>query len=160
MESSSPIPTLLTREHFISPDHVKVAATQSIMYKITPDGEGVEEVPVPASVRATGTIPDGYTVDFAFDPLVAIHALKRNGYTTAEQLPAEMLKEMKGIINSPKNLKIVPKSIHEEKLALVMQALAVEDSGPTEERRGEAENHTGGAKQKRPNRRKGRELQN
>ncbi|EDR06543.1 uncharacterized protein LACBIDRAFT_328778 [Laccaria bicolor S238N-H82] len=33
------------------------------MYKITPDGEGVEEVPVPASVRATGTIPDGYTVE-------------------------------------------------------------------------------------------------
>ena len=63
MESSSSIPTSeLTRELFISPDHVKIAATQSVMYKITADGEDVQEVPVPASVRATGTIPDGYTV--------------------------------------------------------------------------------------------------
>ena len=32
------------------------------MYKIIADGEDVQEVPVPASVRATGILPDGYTV--------------------------------------------------------------------------------------------------
>ena len=62
MESSSSTPTSLTRELFISPDHVKIAATQSVMYKITADGEDVQEAPVPASVRATGILPDGYTV--------------------------------------------------------------------------------------------------
>jgi hypothetical protein len=41
-------------------DYLKIAATQATMYKTTADGEGVEEVPVPASVRETGTIPDGY----------------------------------------------------------------------------------------------------
>ena len=62
MESSSSIPTPLTRGLFISPDHVKIAATHSVMYKITADGEDVEEAPVPPSVRATGVLPDGYTV--------------------------------------------------------------------------------------------------
>ena len=54
--------TSLTRELFISPDHARIAATHSVMYKITADGEDVQEVPVPASVRATGIIPDGFTV--------------------------------------------------------------------------------------------------
>jgi hypothetical protein len=53
---------LLTRETFISSDYVKIAATQSTMFKATADGEGVEEVPIPASVRETGAIPDGYSV--------------------------------------------------------------------------------------------------
>jgi hypothetical protein len=38
---------LLTRETFISSDYVKIAATQSTMFKVTADGEGVEEVPIP-----------------------------------------------------------------------------------------------------------------
>ena len=62
MESSSSIPTPLTRGLFILPDHAKIAATHSVMYKITADGEDVQEVPVPASVRATGILPNGYTV--------------------------------------------------------------------------------------------------
>jgi hypothetical protein len=32
------------------------------MFRTKEDGEGVEEVPVPASVRETGIIPDGYSV--------------------------------------------------------------------------------------------------
>ena len=43
----------LTRENFVSYDHVKVATTQAIMFKVRADGEGVEEVPVPANVRET-----------------------------------------------------------------------------------------------------------
>jgi hypothetical protein len=55
------MPTPLTRETFISPDHVKIAATHSIMFNVRADGE-VEEVPVPAIVRETGTILEGYSV--------------------------------------------------------------------------------------------------
>lgn len=58
------MPRTLTRETFISPDHAKIAATQAAMYNVTADG--VEEVPVPASVRESGSIPDGYTVGSSF----------------------------------------------------------------------------------------------
>jgi len=54
--------TPLTRETFISSDYVQVAAAQSTMFKATANGEGVEEVSVPASVRETGIIPEGYSV--------------------------------------------------------------------------------------------------
>lgn len=54
--------TLLTPETFISSDYVKIATTQSAMLMTTEDSEGVEEVPVPATVRETGVIPDGYSV--------------------------------------------------------------------------------------------------
>lgn len=47
-------------------DYLRIAATQAAMFKATEDGEGVEEVPVPASVRETGTIPDGYSVGESF----------------------------------------------------------------------------------------------
>jgi len=56
------MPTSLTREMFISPDYVKVAATQGTMFKVTADGKGISEVPIPANVMETGTIPDGYSV--------------------------------------------------------------------------------------------------
>ena len=66
------MPTPLTRETFISSDYIKIAATQAAMFKAT-DGEGVEEVPVPSSVRETGTIPDGYSVGESFHGLL-MHA--------------------------------------------------------------------------------------
>ena len=55
------MPTLLTWEVFISDDYVKIAVAQSTMFKTTADG-GIKEVPIPASVRETGNIPDGYSV--------------------------------------------------------------------------------------------------
>ena len=67
------MPTLLTRETFISADYIKIAATQATMFRATADGEGVEEVPVPSSVRETGIIPDGYSVGESFHRLL-IHA--------------------------------------------------------------------------------------
>ena len=47
---------------FISPNYVKVAVARPTMFKATANGKGVIEVPIPASVRETGTIPDGYSV--------------------------------------------------------------------------------------------------
>jgi len=62
----SSMPTPLTRETFMSSDYLRIAATQAAMFKATTDGEGIEEVSVPASVRETGTIPDGYSVGESF----------------------------------------------------------------------------------------------
>ena len=45
----------------MSDDYVKVAITQSTMFKITADDD-IKEGPVPASVREAGIIPDGYSV--------------------------------------------------------------------------------------------------
>jgi len=47
---------------FISPNHVKIAVARPTMFNVTANGEGVIEVPIPARVRKTGTIPDGYSV--------------------------------------------------------------------------------------------------
>jgi hypothetical protein len=54
--------TPLTWEMFISPNYVKVPVARPTMFKATANGKGVIEVPIPASVRETGTIPDGYSV--------------------------------------------------------------------------------------------------
>jgi hypothetical protein len=58
----------------MSSDYLRIAATQAAMFKATADGEGVEEVPVPASVRETGTIPDGYSVGESFHPRLLVYA--------------------------------------------------------------------------------------
>ncbi|KIM40808.1 hypothetical protein M413DRAFT_446179 [Hebeloma cylindrosporum] len=99
--------TPITRETFISPDHVKIAATHSTMYKMMPDGV-VEEVPVPARVRKSGILLEGYTVDFVLDPSTIVATLKGNGLSTVEELPADMLKDMIAAMNDPKNLTMVP----------------------------------------------------
>lgn len=98
------MPTLLTRETFTSSDYLKIAATQATMFKTTADGEVVEEVPVPARVRETGTIPDGYSVgdslhrllvqatffaktavlDFVLDPATVIISLKKQEIIAVE----------------------------------------------------------------------------
>ena len=54
--------TPLTWEMFISPNHVKVAVARPTMFKATANGKGFIEVPIPASVRETGIIPDGHSV--------------------------------------------------------------------------------------------------
>ena len=69
------------------------------MFKTTADGEVVEEVPVPARVRETGTIPDGYSVgdslhrllvqatavlDFVLDPATVIISLKKQEIIAVE----------------------------------------------------------------------------
>ncbi|KAF8903328.1 hypothetical protein CPB84DRAFT_1774576 [Gymnopilus junonius] len=110
--------TPITRETFISSDHVKVAAANPTMVKLSADGEGIEDVPVPASIKETGILPDGYSVDFILDPIVVIKALAKQDITTVEQLSDSLLDDLKEKLNSPENLKIVPTSIYEEKLAI------------------------------------------
>ncbi|KIM40805.1 hypothetical protein M413DRAFT_446177 [Hebeloma cylindrosporum] len=110
--------TPITRETFISPDHVKIAATHSSMFKIKAEG-GVEEVPVPARVRKTGVLLEGYTVDFVLDPSTVVATLKKNGTVTVEQLSEELLKEVVDIINSPENLRIIPMELHAQKRELL-----------------------------------------
>ena len=60
------MPTPLAREIFISSDHVKPAAARPTMSKVSEDGTGIIQVPVPEnmreSVRETGIFPDGYSV--------------------------------------------------------------------------------------------------
>ena len=51
----------ITRECFISPDIVKVAISKETMFDIGEDGE-VVEVPMPESIKATGIIPEGYSI--------------------------------------------------------------------------------------------------
>ena len=63
--STSTIPSTsnkITRESLISPDIVKVAISKETMFDISEDGESVVEVPIPESIKATGIIPNGYTV--------------------------------------------------------------------------------------------------
>lgn len=60
--SSSSMPTPLTREMLISSDYGRIAAARPTMFELSTDSEGITEVPVPASVRETGIIPDGYSV--------------------------------------------------------------------------------------------------
>jgi hypothetical protein len=52
----------ITRESFISPDIVKVAISKETMFDVGENGEGIFEVPIPESIKATGIIPEGYTV--------------------------------------------------------------------------------------------------
>lgn len=56
------MPNKITRESLISPDIVKVAISKKTMFDIGDDGESIIEVPVPESIKATGIIPEGYTV--------------------------------------------------------------------------------------------------
>lgn len=56
------MPNKITRESLISPDIVKVAISKKTMFDIGDDGESIVEVPVPESIKATGIIPEGYTV--------------------------------------------------------------------------------------------------
>jgi hypothetical protein len=55
-------PQPLTRSLFVSPDYEKIAISKSTMFVLTKDGQGVEEVPMLASVRETGIVPEGFCV--------------------------------------------------------------------------------------------------
>ena len=57
----------LHREMFISPNHVKVATSRPTMFKVTAEGTSISQFPVPACVRESGIIPDGYSVGWYFN---------------------------------------------------------------------------------------------
>jgi hypothetical protein len=75
--------TPITRSSFISPDHQKIAAENSSMFVYAEDGQGVEEVSTPVSVRESGIIPEGFCVGKALIFRLALcsesepHALHR-----------------------------------------------------------------------------------
>ena len=64
---SSSMPTPLTREMFISPNYVKVATSRPTMFKVTAEGTSISQFPIPASVRESSIIPDGYSVGGSFN---------------------------------------------------------------------------------------------
>jgi hypothetical protein len=46
----------------MSPDIVSVAISKGTMFDVGEDGKSIVEVPIPESIKATGIIPEGYTV--------------------------------------------------------------------------------------------------
>ena len=55
--------TKITRESLVlpTPDIAKVALSKKTMFDFGEDGS-IFEVPIPESIKATGIIPEGYTV--------------------------------------------------------------------------------------------------
>ncbi|KAF8057027.1 hypothetical protein FPV67DRAFT_1456560 [Lyophyllum atratum] len=103
-------------------NYTAIAAAESKMFEFSKNGQGVIEVPVPAVVRATGRIPEGYSVDFILDPITVVSALAKKGVTTEDQLFPELVDGIKAQVNAPRNLNIVPTSLYEQKLATVLAA--------------------------------------
>ena len=54
--------TKITRESLISPDIDKVAISKKTMFVLDEDEDTISEVPIPESIKASGIIPEGYTV--------------------------------------------------------------------------------------------------
>jgi len=90
----------ITREQLIDPDYVKIAIENSTTMVRFENGE-MQEIPLPESCKETLTLPEGYAVgawmmpckhpfpaqsrlDFLFDPITAIAAFARAGYTSLE----------------------------------------------------------------------------
>lgn len=109
--------TPLTRATFIAANHAKIALSQKTMYELAEGEEGVKEVPIPESFKKSG-IPQGYSVDFVFDPATLVASLAESGITTEEQLPDGLLEELKNAINTTTNVNIVPTSLHEQRRAI------------------------------------------
>lgn len=123
----------ITRSTFISPSHIATALKQKTMYELEEDGEGVKEVPIPKSVKKGGVIPEGYSVDFIVDPLTIVNSLAKQGLVTEGQLSEELLKDLKEPINASDNLKIVPTSVYEAKLAALEESLENDEDDDDEE---------------------------
>lgn len=77
--------TPITREYFISPDHVLTALrgpnwphAPAMMSIVTDDGQ-LTDVPVPAEWVQRGTLPEGFAVDFLFDPEELVLKVKNSG---------------------------------------------------------------------------------
>ncbi|KAE9407011.1 hypothetical protein BT96DRAFT_1014420 [Gymnopus androsaceus JB14] len=103
----------LCSEDFIRADHVKMATGKPTMFDYT--DEGLKEVPIPDSVRESGVVPSGYSIDFILSPERIVSVLKKAGITMFGQLPEETFHELRGTINNPSNLSIVPTRVYELK---------------------------------------------
>ncbi|KIK01694.1 hypothetical protein K443DRAFT_678236 [Laccaria amethystina LaAM-08-1] len=132
-EEEEPTGPPITRATFISPTHIATALSQKTMYKLADGGEGVKEVPITKSVKKAGVIPQGYSVDFIVDPATIVKSLAKQGLVTEGQLSEELLNDLKEPINSSDNLKIVPTSVYEAKLAALEASLENDDDDDDEE---------------------------
>lgn len=52
----------ITRDTFISEDHVKIALSQKTMFVHTEGEQAVKEVPIPEAAKSTGVLPEGMRV--------------------------------------------------------------------------------------------------
>lgn len=117
----------LTRESFILPEHETTAATQvDTMYQMDASGKPVS-VPLPAGVKESGVLPEGYSVDFKFDPLALVASLRKAGITEESQLLPQDMKELRRSINAADNLAIVPTALRDQKLATTR--IVLDDQG-------------------------------
>ena len=54
--------TKITPENLISSDIVKVALTKKTMVDVGKDGKSLVKVPIPESAKATGILPEGFSI--------------------------------------------------------------------------------------------------
>ncbi|KDR76492.1 hypothetical protein GALMADRAFT_225549 [Galerina marginata CBS 339.88] len=80
------MPEKLTRACLVSADVDKVAISKETMYTVGEDGETIIEVPMPESIKETGTIPEGYAVEYYLDPATVVTSLARLKITTVESV--------------------------------------------------------------------------
>ncbi|KAJ3737426.1 hypothetical protein DFJ43DRAFT_1149275 [Lentinula guzmanii] len=110
----------LCREDFVLPDHVKVALDKGTMF-VFAEASDLKEVPLADSIKESGVIPPGYSIDFIISPERIISVLNQVGIKTIGQLPEETYHEMRATINNPSNLSIIPTSVYEIKCQLQAQ---------------------------------------
>ncbi|KAJ2927908.1 hypothetical protein H1R20_g2583, partial [Candolleomyces eurysporus] len=83
----------------------------------------IEHIDVPEIIRKTGIIPDGFSVDLIFDPIILAESLVERGLRYESQLPPEMLQSLKDRIMHDENLCIVPTGIQQHKLELLAASI-------------------------------------
>ncbi|KAJ3975444.1 hypothetical protein EV361DRAFT_1009002 [Lentinula raphanica] len=111
---------LLSSEDFIHPEHEKIAMSKGTMFVFAEESD-LKEIPMDDSIKDSGTIPPGYSIDFIVSPERIISVLKKMGITTIGQLPEDTYDEMRATINNPSNLSIIPTSVYEFKRQLQAQ---------------------------------------
>ncbi|KAJ3518978.1 hypothetical protein NMY22_g13416 [Coprinellus aureogranulatus] len=127
--------TPITREAFISPHHVQTALrgenwphSPAIMSIVSQDGK-LTDVPVPAEWVERGTLPEGFAVDFLFDPEELVAKFRNAGKVYMEEIPPEMFKQTAAIVNAVNNLKIVPQFLYDTKREMIHRSVQ-ENSTP------------------------------
>ncbi|KAJ2935701.1 hypothetical protein H1R20_g1393, partial [Candolleomyces eurysporus] len=122
--------TPITREAFVSPNHVQVALRGAnyphapALMSVVTDGGELQDIPVPQEFVQRGVLPPGYAVDFLFDPEEVVAKLTNAGATHMEEVPPQVFQKMADLVNAPGNLKIVPQWLYDQKRNLTSNALA------------------------------------
>ncbi|KAJ3728906.1 hypothetical protein C8R42DRAFT_655299, partial [Lentinula raphanica] len=67
---------LLSSEDFIHPEHEKIAMSKGTMFVFAEESD-LKEIPMDDSIKDSGTIPPGYSIDFIVSPERIISVLKK-----------------------------------------------------------------------------------